>query len=183
MFGFLFFMGVRGVAVYPILRRGWSSNCKYSILGSLRAVAQIISYEIRLAIILLRLIWLINRFNLRGVLAGGGGIWNLLFVLPLRLIWFASRLAETNRTPYDFAEGESELVSGFNTEYRAGGFTMIFMAEYASILFIRALFVVLFIRSAIGAVFFVKIIVVSCLFIWVRGTIPRYRYDKLINLA
>nr|UIN24715.1 NADH dehydrogenase subunit 1 [Eusirus cf. giganteus clade g2] len=183
VFGFLFFMSVSGVAVYPILSSGWSSNCKYSMLGSLRAVAQMISYEISLAMILLSLIWLMNSFNLSGVLASGHGMWNLLFVLPLGLIWFASSLAETNRTPYDFAEGESELVSGFNTEYSAGGFTMIFMAEYASILFMSALFVVLFLSSAMGAGFFVKTMVISCLFIWVRGTMPRYRYDKLMNLA
>ena len=104
--------------------------------------------------------------------------------LPLGLMWFASSLAETNRTPFDFAEGESELVSGFNTEYRAGGFALIFMAEYARILFIRELFVILFIGRDLSRFrFFFKRVMVAFCFVWVRGTLPRYRYDKLINLA
>ena len=105
------------------------------------------------------------------------------FFFPLSLIWFASSLAETNRTPYDFSEGESELVSGFNTEYSAGGFTLIFMAEYASIIFISLLFRVFFLQRGLDIFFLFKVFFVVFLFVWVRGTIPRYRYDKLINLA
>jgi NADH-ubiquinone oxidoreductase chain 1 len=100
------------------------------------------------------------------------------------LAWFASCLAETNRTPFDFAEGESELVSGFNVEYRSGGFALIFMAEYARILFIRILFCVLFLGcDVISFEFYVKLGFLSFIFIWVRGTLPRFRYDKLIFLA
>lgn len=105
-------------------------------------------------------------------------------MFPLSLVWFASCLAETNRTPFDFAEGESELVSGFNTEYRSGGFALIFMAEYASILFIRSLFSILFLGGSLIRVgFYLKLVLVSFIFIWVRGTLPRLRYDKLIYLA
>lgn len=99
-------------------------------------------------------------------------------------MWVVSRLAETNRTPFDFAEGESELVSGFNIEYGAGGFALIFLAEYARILFIRILFSLLFLGSInISFLFFLKLNFISFLFIWVRGAFPRYRYDKLIYIA
>jgi NADH-ubiquinone oxidoreductase chain 1 len=106
----------------------------------------------------------------------------LLF--PISLVWFSSSLAETNRTPFDFAEGESELVSGFNVEYRRGGFALIFLAEYASILFIRIMFSVLFLGGNLFRLFFYfKLLIISFFFIWVRGTLPRFRYDKLMYLS
>jgi NADH-ubiquinone oxidoreductase chain 1 len=111
-------------------------------------------------------------------------VWILFLGLPLGYVWLISSLAETNRTPFDFAEGESELVSGFNVEYARGGFALIFLAEYARILFIRILFRVLFLGSNLFSLFFyLKLTFISFFFIWVRGTIPRFRYDKLIYLA
>lgn len=179
--GLFFFIAVRRLAVFPILAAGWSSNSKYSLLGGLRAVAQIVSYEVRLATVLLRLIWIKNSLNLHLLIKSS--FFSFLFFFPLRLIWFASRLAETNRTPYDFSEGESELVSGFNTEYRAGGFTLIFMAEYARIIFMSLLFCIFFLSRGLTLFFIFKVFFVVFLFVWVRGTIPRYRYDKLMGLA
>lgn len=179
--GLLFFICVRRIRVFPILAAGWSSNSKYSLLGGLRGVAQMISYEVSLATVLLRLIWVKTSLNLTLLIQYS--YFSLGFFFPLRLIWFASSLAETNRTPYDFSEGESELVSGFNTEYRAGGFTIIFIAEYASIIFIGLLFSSFFLCSSVSIFYMLKTIFVVFLFIWVRGTIPRYRYDKLINLS
>jgi NADH-ubiquinone oxidoreductase chain 1 len=122
-------------------------------------------------------------FRFLGVLAESRGLIKVAIFLPLALIWFVSRLAETNRTPYDFSEGESELVSGFNTEYRGGRFVLIFMAEYRRILFMRLLFRVFFFSRGGRIRIIFKGVVVSCWFIWVRGSLPRYRYDKLINLA
>lgn len=109
--------------------------------------------------------------------------WFLFLGLPLCILWFVTRLAESNRTPFDLAEGESELVSGFNTEYSGGGFALIFMAEYASILFLSGLVCVMFLGGLGGVVFFIKLVFIRFCFVWVRGTLPRFRYDKLMYLA
>ena len=182
--GVLFFLCCLRLGVYSTIRAGWASNCKYSMLGSLRAVAQTISYEVSLALILLSFIFLTGGFDLDLFTRYQTSLWIIWFTFPLSLIWLASCLAETNRTPFDFAEGESELVSGFNTEYRRGGFALIFMAEYASILFIRILFVLIFLGADPCSLFFyLKLVIIAFVFIWVRGTLPRLRYDKLIYLA
>nr|DAZ91328.1 TPA_asm: ND1 [Echiuropus macronychus] len=183
MYSVLFFMCLSGLMVYPILTSGWSSNCKYSMLGSLRAVAQMVSYEVSMAMVLLSLIWLSWSFSFYALVESQYALWNIFLYLPLGCVWFVSSLAETNRTPYDFAEGESELVSGFNTEYGSGGFTLIFMSEYSSMLFMGFLFSVLFLSSYISAMIMIKSMFVVFSFVWVRGTLPRYRYDKLMGLA
>jgi NADH-ubiquinone oxidoreductase chain 1 len=142
--GILFFLCCTRLGVYTVLLRGWSSNSKYSMLGGLRSVAQTISYEVRLALILISFLILVGRFNLNELMETQNTCSFFIVAPPLALIWLASSLAETNRTPFDLAEGESELVSGFNVEYSSGGFALIFMAEYARILFIRCLTVTLF---------------------------------------
>nr|YP_010952799.1 NADH dehydrogenase subunit 1 [Tetraloides heterodactylus]WMQ53219.1 NADH dehydrogenase subunit 1 [Tetraloides heterodactylus] len=180
----LFFFCCLGMGVYSTMVAGWASNCKYSLLGGLRAVAQTISYEVSLALILLSFIILVGGFSLDLFSVFQGKMWFMFISIPLSLIWFSSCLAETNRTPFDFAEGESELVSGFNTEYGSGGFALIFMAEYASILFMSMLFVVVFLGgSPCSSVFYLKLVLMSFLFVWVRGTLPRLRYDKLMYMA
>lgn len=180
----LFFLCCTRLGVYSTIGAGWSSNSKYALLGCLRAAAQTISYEVRLSLILLRILFLIRNYDLLSFTSYQRYSWFLWVAFPLGLLWFASCLAETNRTPFDFAEGESELVSGFNTEYRAGGFALIFMAEYARILFIRVLFVILFLgRDLRRFMFYVKGTFLAFCFVWVRGTLPRFRYDKLIYLA
>lgn len=182
--GILFFLCCTRLGVYTTIGAGWSSNSKYALLGRLRAVAQTISYEVRLALILLSFIILVGGFNISLFSLYQRDCWFVFLTLPLSLIWFASCLAETNRTPFDFAEGESELVSGFNTEYSRGGFALIFLAEYARILFIRILVALLFLGGDLIRMFFyIKLVFVSFCFIWVRGTLPRFRYDKLIYLA
>nr|YP_009667327.1 NADH dehydrogenase subunit 1 [Oxya japonica]ASC44541.1 NADH dehydrogenase subunit 1 [Oxya japonica] len=183
-YGFLFFLCCTKLGVYTVMIAGWSSNSNYSLLGSLRSVAQTISYEVSLALILLSLIILIGSFNMIDFMNYQLYCWFLIISLPLFLSCFASCLAETNRTPFDFAEGESELVSGFNIEYGAGGFTLIFLAEYTSIVFMSMLLSLTFLGGNFYSfTFFMKLSIISFVFIWVRGTLPRFRYDKLMYLA
>nr|AWD29688.1 NADH dehydrogenase subunit 1 [Anopheles gambiae] len=182
--GVLFFLCCTSLGVYTVMIAGWSSNSNYALLGGLRAVAQTISYEVSLALILLSFIFLVDNYNFLSFYFYQDYVWFIFFCFPLGLVWLASCLAETNRTPFDFAEGESELVSGFNVEYSSGGFALIFLAEYSSILFMSMLFVVIFLGSDIYSfMFFLKLSFISFIFIWVRGTLPRFRYDKLMYLA
>nr|WNL54380.1 NADH dehydrogenase subunit 1 [Amitermes unidentatus]WNL54393.1 NADH dehydrogenase subunit 1 [Amitermes unidentatus] len=182
--GLLFFLACTSLGVYTVMIAGWSSNSGYSLLGGLRALAQTISYEVSLAFILLSFVVLICSYNLVYFYSYQVYLWLIFISLPLSFVWFISCLAETNRTPFDFAEGESELVSGFNVEYGAGGFALIFLAEYASILFMSLLFCIIFLGSDLYSFFFyVKLTFISFLFVWVRGTLPRFRYDKLMYLA
>nr|AEZ55656.1 NADH dehydrogenase subunit 1 [Byrrhus sp. MJTNT-2012] len=183
-FSILFFLCISSLSVYSVMVAGWSSNSNYSLLGSIRSVAQVISYEVSLALILISFMILVLSFSLMNFLKFQIYLWFFFLSFPLCLIWFVSMLAETNRTPFDFAEGESELVSGFNVEYSSGGFALIFLAEYSSILFMSLIFVILFLGSDLfSLLFFLKMVFVSFIFIWVRGTLPRFRYDKLMYLA
>nr|URX53602.1 NADH dehydrogenase subunit 1 [Bifiditermes mutubae] len=182
--GLLFFLCCTSLGVYTVMIAGWSSNSNYSLLGGLRSVAQTISYEVSLALILLSFVFLICGYNLVDFYYFQFYLWLFFFTFPLSFMWFISCLAETNRTPFDFAEGESELVSGFNIEYGAGGFALIFLAEYASILFMSLLFCIIFLGCDLHSLFFYfSLSFISFLFIWVRGTLPRFRYDKLMYLA
>nr|YP_009740523.1 NADH dehydrogenase subunit 1 [Apalacris nigrogeniculata]YP_010703648.1 NADH dehydrogenase subunit 1 [Xenocatantops humilis]QID03459.1 NADH dehydrogenase subunit 1 [Apalacris nigrogeniculata]WCO86782.1 NADH dehydrogenase subunit 1 [Xenocatantops humilis] len=184
LYGFLFFLCCTSLSVYTVMIAGWSSNSNYSLLGSLRSVAQTISYEVSLALILLSLIFLVGSLNMLDFMNYQFYCWFIIISFPLFLCCFASCLAETNRTPFDFAEGESELVSGFNIEYGAGGFTLIFLSEYTSILFMSMLMSLIFLGGDIYSyVFFMKLSTLSFSFVWIRGTLPRFRYDKLMYLA
>nr|UJG45370.1 NADH dehydrogenase subunit 1 [Limnephilus germanus] len=182
--GVLFLLACMGVSVYFMMISGWASNSNYAKLGSLRGMAQTISYEVSLAIILLSLLILIGGFNMSEFIVYQEFIWFLLFIFPLGMIMFVSMLAELNRAPFDFIEGESELVSGFNIEYGAGGFALIFLAEYSSIIFMSMLFVVMFLGGmGFSIMFYFKLMSLGFMFIWIRGLLPRYRYDKLMNLT
>nr|UPY81536.1 NADH dehydrogenase subunit 1 [Exhyalanthrax sp.] len=182
--GILFFLCCTSLGVYTVMVAGWSSNSNYALLGGLRAVAQTISYEVSLALILLSFVFLVGSYNFVDFYYYQSYIWFLVILFPMALVWFTSCLAETNRTPFDFAEGESELVSGFNVEYSSGGFALIFMAEYASILFMSMLFSVIFLGCDVYSfLFYLKLLFISFAFIWARGSLPRFRYDKLMYLA
>lgn len=182
--GLIFFICCTRLGVYTVIIAGWSSNSNYALLGGLRSVAQTISYEVRLALILLSFVFLINNYNILIFYYYQVYLWFFIILYPLAFIWLIISLAETNRTPFDFAEGESELVSGFNVEYRRGSFALIFLSEYARILFISMLFRLIFLGGdVINFIFYFKLIFISFVFIWVRGTLPRFRYDKLIYLA
>nr|APX40459.1 NADH dehydrogenase subunit 1 [Cryptocephalus cantabricus] len=180
----MFMLSVSSLGVYCVMLAGWSSNSNYSLLGSLRAVAQTISYEVSLFLIFLSFLFMVLSYSFIDFLKYQENIWFFFVMLPLCMMWFVTCLAETNRTPFDFAEGESELVSGFNVEYSSGGFAMIFLAEYSSIIFMSMICSLLFLGGDFYSfLFFLKIGFMSFLWIWVRGTLPRYRYDKLMYLA
>ena len=175
---------ILGLGTYPLFLTGWSSNRKYGMIGSLRGIAQTISYDIRLALILISVLLLrscITIIDISFLVKAGLG---LLIIPFLFFFWLLSCVAETNRTPFDFSEGESELVSGFNIEYGGVGFTLIFMAEYSIILFFSAIsssfFIVPFDYKLIISL---RLVVLGFFWIWLRATYPRYRYDKLINIA
>nr|QGA74014.1 NADH dehydrogenase subunit 1 [Phratora sp. N57] len=181
---FLFFLCISSLSVYTIMLAGWASNSNYSLLGSLRSVAQTISYEVSLIMILMSFLFLIMSLNIIDLMLFQEYVWFLFLMMPLCLMWVVSSLAETNRTPFDFAEGESELVSGFNVEYSSGGFAMIFLAEYGNILFMSMMCCFLFLGgNLLSYLFFMKLTFVSFFWVWVRGTLPRFRYDKLMYLA
>nr|YP_010288426.1 NADH dehydrogenase subunit 1 [Hypolimnas misippus]UKO32967.1 NADH dehydrogenase subunit 1 [Hypolimnas misippus] len=182
--GILFFLCCTSVGVYALMIAGWSSNSNYSLLGGLRAVAQTISYEVSMSLIMMSSIIMIMDFNLMNFFNYQIMIWFIFLMMPLSLCFLSSLMAETNRTPFDFAEGESELVSGFNIEYSSGGFALIFLSEYSSILFMSLLFVILYLGGYnLTFFFYLKLVFLSFFFVWVRGTLPRYRYDKLMYLC
>nr|YP_011017071.1 NADH dehydrogenase subunit 1 [Saldoida armata]WQB61749.1 NADH dehydrogenase subunit 1 [Saldoida armata] len=183
-FGCLFFFCCTGFGVYGVLMSGWSSNSNYALLGGLRAVAQTISYEVSMSLIVVCLLLFIFGFNFLDFYFYQGYIWFIFFSFPLFLSWFSSCLAETNRSPFDFAEGESELVSGFNVEYSSGGFAFIFLSEYMNIIFMSLLSSVIFFGCDINSLFFfLSTVFFVFMFVWVRGTLPRFRYDKLMYLT
>nr|QYJ09234.1 NADH dehydrogenase subunit 1 [Notonecta amplifica] len=182
--GVLFFFCCTGLGVYGVLMCGWSSNSNYALLGSLRAVAQTISYEVSMALILVCMLLFIFSFNFVDFMYYQSYCWFIFFSFPLFFAWFSSCLAETNRSPFDFAEGESELVSGFNIEYSSGGFAFIFLSEYMNIIFMSLLCCIIFLGCDIYSLFFyLKLVFLVFMFIWVRGTLPRFRYDKLMYLT
>nr|YP_009512149.1 NADH dehydrogenase subunit 1 [Phymatostetha huangshanensis (nomen nudum)]AXI98518.1 NADH dehydrogenase subunit 1 [Phymatostetha huangshanensis (nomen nudum)] len=184
IYGVLFFICCTSMGVYSVMISGWSSCSIYSLLGSLRSVAQTISYEVSLSLILLSFIFLIDSYNFVDFYYYQINIWFFFLSMPLSFCWFSSSLAETNRSPFDFAEGESELVSGFNVEYSGGGFSFIFLSEYSSIIFMSVLYIIIFFGCNLSSyTFFLKSMFICFLFIWVRGTMPRYRYDKLMYMA
>nr|ABK40337.1 NADH dehydrogenase subunit 1 [Sceloporus tristichus] len=187
--GLLFMLAMSSIAVYSILWSGWASNSKYALIGALRAVAQTISYEVTLGIILLSVIILTGGFSLKTMLSAQENTWILLTSWPLMMMWYVSTLAETNRAPFDLTEGESELVSGFNVEYAGGPFALFFLAEYANIMMMNTLSCILFMCPTLTAqpeMFPINLMLKTTLltigFLWVRASYPRFRYDQLMHL-
>nr|YP_010241744.1 NADH dehydrogenase subunit 1 [Strombus pugilis]QTI82432.1 NADH dehydrogenase subunit 1 [Strombus pugilis] len=187
--GILFFLCVSALNVYGTLLAGWSSNSKYALLGSLRAIAQTISYEVSMALILLFPLFIVGSFSFIEIKESQNLIWLGFLMLPVSFIWYTTCVAETNRAPFDFAEGESELVSGFNIEYGAAGFALIFLAEYANILVMSLFSALLFFGAenlvfvSNDLIFMLKVLFFAFAFIWVRGSYPRFRYDLLMGLT
>nr|BAV53295.1 NADH dehydrogenase subunit 1 [Dissostichus mawsoni] len=188
--GVLFILALSSLAVYSILGSGWASNSKYALVGALRAVAQTISYEVSLGLILLSAIIFTGGFTLQTFSMAQESVWLILPAWPLAAMWYISTLAETNRAPFDLTEGESELVSGFNVEYAGGPFALFFLAEYANILLMNTLSTVLFLGAShlpslpelTTTNLMVKAALLSVVFLWVRASYPRFRYDQLMHL-
>nr|YP_009136691.1 NADH dehydrogenase subunit 1 [Synanceia verrucosa]AKE07296.1 NADH dehydrogenase subunit 1 [Synanceia verrucosa] len=188
--GILFVLALSSLAVYSILGSGWASNSKYALIGALRAVAQTISYEVSLGLILLNIIIFSGSFTLQTFNITQESIWLVLPAWPLAAMWYISTLAETNRAPFDLTEGESELVSGFNVEYAGGPFALFFLAEYANILLMNTLSTTLFLgashiplMSELTTInLMTKAALLSVLFLWIRASYPRFRYDQLMHL-
>nr|UVV36474.1 NADH dehydrogenase subunit 1 [Tettigometridae sp.] len=183
-FGIFFFFCCSGLGVYFVMISGWCSNSLYSMLGCVRSIAQSISYEVCFFLILFCYVVLVESFNLLIFFYLQIYIWFFFLSFPLFFVFFSCCLAETNRSPFDFSEGESELVSGFNVEYSSFMFSLFFLSEYSNMLFI-SFFISFFFFGGDGLslVFYMKMIFFVFMFIWVRGTLPRYRYDKLMYLS
>ncbi|YP_220654.1 NADH dehydrogenase subunit 1 (mitochondrion) [Pogona vitticeps] len=184
--GLLFIMATSSMAVYSTLWAGWASNSKYPLLGALRAVAQTLSYEVTLGLLLMCLAAQTGGYTLQLFMVTQEKTWLLTMTWPLAMMWYISTLAETNRAPFDLPEGESELVSGFNVEYSGGMFALFFLAEYSNILTMNILSSILFLSPSISTepnLFTTNLMTKATLltmgFIWIRTAYPRFRYDQL----
>nr|YP_003345216.1 NADH dehydrogenase subunit 1 [Congriscus sp. Tht2]BAI53483.1 NADH dehydrogenase subunit 1 [Congriscus sp. Tht2] len=189
--GILFVLALSSLAVYSILGSGWASNSKYALIGALRAVAQTISYEVSLGLILLSVIIIAGGFDLKTFNTAQETTWLMAPAWPLAAMWYVSTLAETNRAPFDLTEGESELVSGFNVEYAGGPFALFFLAEYSNILLMNTLSTIIFLGAYHNPLMpelttinlMTKAALLSVMFLWVRASYPRFRYDQLMHLV
>lgn len=182
-YGFILTLAISSVGVFGTLLAGWSANSKYSLLGSIRSTAQLISYELVLTTIVLLCILLAGSMNLSRYVELQESIWLGVPLLPLSIIWFIGCVAECARPPFDNVEAESELVSGHMTEYSSSIFVLFFLSEYASILFLSTLTSILFFGGGTGVVLGLKANIFAFTYIWVRAALPRVRYDKLINMC
>nr|AUR39870.1 NADH dehydrogenase subunit 1 [Agonita chinensis] len=183
-FSILFIISLSSMSVYGIMIAGWSSNSIYSLLGGIRSIAQTISYEVSMIMLIMSLLIYNCGFSIFNFFQFQEYIWFIFMFFPLSLMIFVVFLAETNRTPFDLSEGESELVSGFNVEYSSGSFAMIFLSEYSSIIFMSMVYSLFFLGGNYYSLFFYfKVLFLCYLWIWIRGSLPRIRYDKLMNLT
>jgi len=192
--GILYVLAVSSLGVYGILLAGWSSNSKYAFLGCCRSVAQMISYERPMGVIVLTVCTLAGSLNISQIENAQMHTWFIFPLLPLFLLWFICTLAETNRAPFDLPEAEAELVAGYNVEYGSMGFALFFIAEYSSMFLMSVLTSVLFLGGTQSPFLFMsfipggiwlslKVTFILFVFVWVRATLPRYRYDQLMRLG
>ena len=193
--GLLYILAMTSVAVYGVIIAGWASNSKYAFLGSLRSAAQIVSYEIAMGFALVGVLMCANSLNLgKIVMAQAGGLfnWYWLPLFPLFVVYFISAVAETNRAPFDVAEGESEIVAGFHVEYSGMAFAVFFLAEYANMILVSMLAVIMFLGGWLSPIpgipdgflwLLLKVALMLFFFLWFRATFPRYRYDQIMRLG
>ena len=194
--GIMYLFAVSSLGVYGIIMAGWASNSQYPFLGALRSAAQMVSYEVSIGFVIITVLLCVGSLNLSKIVEAQETVWFAIPLLPMFVVFFISALAETNRLPFDLPEDESTLVAGFFTEYSSASFVLFFLGEYASMILMSSMTVILFmggwlppfdifpLNAVPGVIWFViKVIFILFLFIWVRGTFPRYRYDQLMRLG
>ena len=194
--GIMYLFAVSSLGVYGIIMAGWASNSQYPFLGALRSAAQMVSYEVSIGFVIITVLLCVGSLNLSKIVEAQQTVWFAIPLLPMFVVFFISALAETNRLPFDLPEDESTLVAGFFTEYSSASFVLFFLGEYASMILMSSMTVILFMGGWLppfdifplnvipGVIWFtLKVIFILFLFIWVRGTFPRYRYDQLMRLG
>ena len=194
--GILYLFAISSLGVYGVIMAGWASNSKYAFLGALRSAAQMVSYEVSMGLVIINVLLCAGSLNLSDIVEAQRGMWFALPLLPMFVVFFISTLAETNRAPFDLPEGESELVAGYFVEYSSMSFALFFLGEYANMILMSSMTVVLFLGGWLppfdiwplniipGPLWFIiKIMLVLFVFLWVRATTPRYRYDQLMRLG
>ncbi|MGB2319674.1 MAG: NADH-quinone oxidoreductase subunit NuoH [Candidatus Puniceispirillum sp.] len=194
--GILYLFAVSSLGVYGVIMAGWASNSKYAFLGALRSAAQMVSYEVSMGLVIINVLLCAGSLNLSAIIEAQEGTWFALPLFPMFIVFFISTLAETNRAPFDLPEGESELVAGYFVEYSSMSFALFFLGEYANMILMSSMTVILFLGGWLppfdiwplniipGPLWFIiKIMLVLFVFLWVRATTPRYRYDQLMRLG
>jgi NADH-quinone oxidoreductase subunit H len=194
--GILYLFAISSLGVYGIIIAGWASNSKYAFLGALRSAAQMVSYEVSMGFVIVTVLLCVGSLNLTEIVRAQENLWFAIPLFPMFVIFFISTLAETNRAPFDLPEGESELVAGFFVEYSSMSFALFFLGEYANMILMSALTTILFLGGWYppldiaplnwipGPIWFaLKVAALLFVFIWVRATFPRYRYDQLMRLG
>jgi NADH-quinone oxidoreductase subunit H len=194
--GVLYLFAISSLGVYGIIMAGWASNSKYAFLGALRSAAQMVSYEVAIGFVIITVLMCAGSLNLSAIVEAQRGLWYCVPLLPMFVIFFISALAETNRAPFDLPEAEAELVAGYNVEYSSMAFALFFLGEYANMILMSGMTTVLFLGGWLpiidippfnwipGVIWFgLKIAMCLFVFLWVRATFPRYRYDQLMRLG
>jgi len=194
--GVLYLFAISSLGVYGIIIAGWASNSKYAFLGAMRSAAQMVSYEVSIGLVIVCVLLCVGSLNLNDIVRAQRHVWFCIPLLPMFVVFFISALAETNRAPFDLAEGESEIVAGFMVEYSSMSYGLFFLGEYANMFLMSAMTSILFMggwQAPFGVVpftwvpgtvwFLLKIAFVMFMFVWVRATFPRFRYDQLMRLG
>jgi NADH-quinone oxidoreductase subunit H len=191
--GILYLFAISSLGVYGIIIAGWASNSKYAFLGALRSAAQMVSYEVSMGFVIVSVLLCVGSLNLTDIVLAQRHVWFFLPLFPMFIVFFISALAETNRSPFDLPEGESEIVAGFFVEYSAMAFALFFLGEYANMILMSGMTTILFLGGWLGPFgilpqlgpiwFILKVCFCLFVFLWVRATFPRYRYDQLMRLG
>ena len=194
--GILYLFAISSLGVYGVIMAGWASNSKYAFLGALRSAAQMVSYEVSMGLVIITVLLCVGSLNLSHIIEAQRDMWFAIPLFPMFIVFFISTLAETNRAPFDLPEGESELVAGYFVEYSSMSFALFFLGEYANMILMSAMTALLFLGGWLppfdfapftwipGPIWFIlKIVAILFVFLWVRATTPRYRYDQLMRLG